>query len=119
MGTTALATRPVVSLVAQAAGAGLPRYVLPDQARSIINAAETTQHRLLLECLWQSARGGCLPWATSCSRTAMMSLRSWGGRTVGVIARRGTTSGRSRPAGVLRLRRLSPGRQNDAIDIHA
>jgi Phage integrase family len=54
MGSTALATRPVVSLVAQAAGAGLRRYVQPDQARSIINAAETTAHRLLLECLWQS-----------------------------------------------------------------
>src|SRR5918912_3075846 len=52
--TTALATRPAMSLVAQAAGAGLPRYVLPDQARAIINAATTTAHRLLLETLWQS-----------------------------------------------------------------
>lgn len=51
---TALATRPVVSLLAEAAGIGLPRYILPEQARSIINAAETTQHRLLLETLWQS-----------------------------------------------------------------
>jgi integrase len=41
-------------MVAAAAGTGLPRYVLPDQARAIINAAETTAHRLLLECLWQS-----------------------------------------------------------------
>jgi integrase len=52
--TTSLAVGPANSLVAAAAGAGLPRYVLPDQARAIINAAETTAHRLLLECLWQS-----------------------------------------------------------------
>jgi integrase len=51
--STALATRPALSIVAEAA-AGLPRYVLPDQARAIINAAQTTQHRLLLEALWQS-----------------------------------------------------------------
>jgi integrase/recombinase XerD len=51
---TALARRPPVSLVAEAAGAGLPRYVLPDQARAIINAATPTAHRLLLETLWQS-----------------------------------------------------------------
>jgi integrase len=51
---TALAPRPVTSLVAEAAGPGLPRYVLPDQARQIVNAAETTTHRLLLEVLWQS-----------------------------------------------------------------
>jgi hypothetical protein len=56
---TALATRPVVSLVAEVAGVGMPRYVLPDQARAIINAAATTQHRLMLEVLWQS--GGRLP----------------------------------------------------------
>jgi integrase len=31
---------------------------LPDQERAIIKAAETTAHRLLLECLWQS--GGCI-----------------------------------------------------------
>lgn len=48
---TALATRPVVSLVAEVAGVGLPRYVLPEQARAIINAAATTQHRLLLEAV--------------------------------------------------------------------
>lgn len=53
MGTT-LAVRPAASLVGMAAGAGLPRYVLPEQARAIINAAETTAHRLLLETLWQS-----------------------------------------------------------------
>jgi integrase len=52
--TTALACRPAVSLVAESAGAGLPRYVLPDQARATINAADTTTHRLLLEVLWQS-----------------------------------------------------------------
>jgi integrase/recombinase XerD len=51
---TALATRPALSLVAESAGAGLPRYVLPDQARAIIDAAHTTAHRLLLETLWQS-----------------------------------------------------------------
>jgi integrase len=50
----ALAVRPAASLVAAAAGAGLPRYVLPEQARAIINAAETTAHHLLLETLWQS-----------------------------------------------------------------
>ena len=50
----ALATRPALSIVAEAAAAGLPRYVPPDQARAIFNAAETTQHRLLLETLWQS-----------------------------------------------------------------
>ena len=49
----ALATRPALSIVAEAA-AGLPRYVMPDQARAIINATETTAHRLLLETLWQS-----------------------------------------------------------------
>jgi integrase len=27
---------------------------LPDQARRIVDAAETTAHRLLLETLWQS-----------------------------------------------------------------
>ncbi len=43
-----------MSLVAESAGVGLPRYVLPDQARDIINAAATTAHRLLLETLWQS-----------------------------------------------------------------
>ena len=53
MGTT-LAVRPAVSLLAAAAGAGLPRYVLPDQVRAIINTADTTAHRLLLETLWQS-----------------------------------------------------------------
>jgi integrase len=51
--SAALATRPALSIVAEAA-AGPPRYVLPDQARAIINAAQTTQHRLLLETLWQS-----------------------------------------------------------------
>jgi integrase len=52
--TRALATRPALSLVAEAASAGLPRYVLPDQARAIIGAAETPAHRLLPETLWQS-----------------------------------------------------------------
>jgi integrase len=54
VGTASLVVRPAVSLVAAAAGAGLPRYVLPEQARAIINAAETTAHHLLLETLWQS-----------------------------------------------------------------
>jgi integrase len=52
----ALVKRSALSIVAEAAGASssLPRYVLPEQARAIINAAQTTQHRLLLEALWQS-----------------------------------------------------------------
>ncbi len=52
--STALAPRPVASLLAASTGAGLPRYILSNQARCIINAAETTTHRLLLETLWQS-----------------------------------------------------------------
>jgi hypothetical protein len=52
--TTALAPRPAAAIVADAAGARLPSYVTREQARAIINAAETTAHRLLLECLWQS-----------------------------------------------------------------
>ena len=40
--------------LASALGAGLPTYVTREQARAIINAAETTIHRLLLETLWQS-----------------------------------------------------------------
>jgi integrase len=43
-----------MSIVAAASGSTLPRYVLPELARAIINSASTTQHRLLLECLWQS-----------------------------------------------------------------
>jgi len=46
--------RPSTAIVAAAAGDGLPRYVTRDQARQIINAAETIRHRLLLEALWQS-----------------------------------------------------------------
>ncbi len=52
--STALAPRPAASVLAESVGASLPRYVLPDQARTIINAADTTTHRLLLEVLWQS-----------------------------------------------------------------
>jgi integrase/recombinase XerD len=52
--TTALARRPVASLVAEASGEHLPAYVTRDQARAIINAATSQSHRLLLECLWQS-----------------------------------------------------------------
>jgi integrase len=47
--------RPAAAaLLAAAAGARLPTYVSRDQARAMINATETTMHRLLLETLWQS-----------------------------------------------------------------
>jgi integrase len=49
-----LARRPTTAIVAGAAGTNLPLYVTREQARAIINAAETTTHRLLLEALWQS-----------------------------------------------------------------
>jgi integrase len=42
------------AIVARAGGDGLPSYVTAEQARAVVDAAETTQHRLLLECLWQS-----------------------------------------------------------------
>ena len=51
---TALARRSAGTLLADAAGARLPAYVTREQARAIVNAAETTAHRLLLECLWQT-----------------------------------------------------------------
>src|ERR671927_554356 len=51
---TLLARRPAASLLAEAAGKHLPSYVTREQARTIINAATTHTHRLLLECLWQS-----------------------------------------------------------------
>ncbi|SRR6266545_3930469 len=54
MPATALAARPAAAIVAAAAGSHLPTYVTRDQARAIINAAETSLHRLLLETLWQS-----------------------------------------------------------------
>src|SRR5687768_18054606 len=50
----ALAHRSAAAIVGDAAGAKLPAYVTREQARGIINAAATTAHRLLLECLWQS-----------------------------------------------------------------
>ena len=50
----ALTLRPAALLVTAEDGAGLPRYVLPDQARAIINVADTTARRYLLETLWQS-----------------------------------------------------------------
>jgi integrase len=49
-----LAPRPAASIVARVAGERLPTYVIREQARAIINAATTLQHRVLLECLWQS-----------------------------------------------------------------
>jgi len=52
--STAIAVRPPMSIVAEAVGQALPQYVTREQARAIINAATTTTHRLLLECLWQS-----------------------------------------------------------------
>lgn len=51
---TSLAVRPATAIVAQAAGASLPQYVTREQARAIINAAETMTHRLLLETIWQT-----------------------------------------------------------------
>lgn len=50
----ALASRPTAALVAAATGGRLPAYVDVDQAHAIVNAAETTAHRLLLKALWQS-----------------------------------------------------------------
>ncbi len=50
----ALARRPAAAIVAQAARPKLPSYVTREQARVMINAAETTTHRLLLETLWQT-----------------------------------------------------------------
>ena len=52
--SAALAKRPAAALVAQAAGPKLPSYVSREQARAMINAAETTTQRLLLEALWQT-----------------------------------------------------------------
>jgi hypothetical protein len=54
--TPAPPVAPVAALtiVARAGGDGLPAYVTADQARAVVDAAETTQHRLLLECLWQT-----------------------------------------------------------------
>jgi integrase len=52
--SAALAKRPAAAIVAQAAGPKLPSYVSREQARAMINAAETTTHRLLLEALWQT-----------------------------------------------------------------
>ncbi len=52
--STALAPRPATAIVAAAAGRALPTALTREQARAIINAAETTLHRLLLETLWQS-----------------------------------------------------------------
>jgi hypothetical protein len=62
--STALANRPASAIVARAAGDSLPSYVTRDQARSIINAASTTAHRLLLETPWQS--GGRVPRCCAC-----------------------------------------------------
>jgi integrase len=42
------------AIVARAGGDALPAYVTAEQARAVVDAAVTTQHRLLLECLWQS-----------------------------------------------------------------
>jgi integrase/recombinase XerD len=49
-----LAVRPVVGALAEQIGPALPLYVTREQARLIINAAQTMTHRLLLETLWQS-----------------------------------------------------------------
>jgi integrase/recombinase XerD len=42
------------AVVARAGGDGLPSYVTQDEARRVIDAAETTRDRLLLETLWQT-----------------------------------------------------------------
>jgi integrase len=52
--STSLARRPAGAVLAVTAGATLPTYVTREQARAMINATETTTHRLLLETLWQS-----------------------------------------------------------------
>jgi len=44
--STALAPRPATAIVAAAAGRALPTALTREQARAIINAAETTLHRL-------------------------------------------------------------------------
>jgi len=54
MPRSAIIRRPAAAIVAQAAGDRLPSYVTREQARTIINVAATTMHRLLLEALWQS-----------------------------------------------------------------
>jgi hypothetical protein len=46
VGFAALAKSPAAAIVAQAAGPRLPSYVTREQARAMINAAETTTHRL-------------------------------------------------------------------------
>lgn len=51
---TAIATRPPLALLGASAGARLPSYVSRDQARAMINATQTTTHRLLLEAVWQT-----------------------------------------------------------------
>ena len=48
---TAVTVRPAAALLAAAAGSRLPTYVSRDQARAIVNATETTMHRLLLELI--------------------------------------------------------------------
>lgn len=45
---------PATAIVARAGGDGLPSYVTQDAARRVIDAAESTRDRLLLETLWQS-----------------------------------------------------------------
>jgi hypothetical protein len=54
---TWLAPRPASSIVAHVASERLPTYVAHKQARAIINAATTHQHRVLRECVWQSGGG--------------------------------------------------------------
>jgi hypothetical protein len=68
-----LAPRPAASVLAESVGAGLPRYVLPDQARRIVSSAETTAHRLVLETLWQS--GGRISRSSDCAHATSTRLR--------------------------------------------
>jgi integrase/recombinase XerD len=45
---------PATAVVARAGGDGLPSYVTAEEARRVIDAAESTRDRLLLETLWQT-----------------------------------------------------------------
>jgi integrase len=49
-----LAVRPTSALVARATGSALPPYVTREQALAVINAAATTQHRLMVQSFWET-----------------------------------------------------------------
>jgi integrase len=50
----ALALPPSSALVARSIGSALPAYVTRPQALAIIDAARTTQHRLMIQAFWES-----------------------------------------------------------------